>query len=79
MNVRVRDAVRQDSDELVKLADELIHLDDWSVREAMLTKSLQDPDSKIYVAEIDKRIVGFIELRVFPDFVGGDPSRSSRT
>jgi len=73
LNVEVRIAVTQDSDNIVRLADELIHLDDWSSREVMLKKSLQDPNCKIYVAEVDGKIVGFIETHVFLDFVEGAP------
>jgi len=73
LDVKIRVAVAQDSEALVKLADELIPLGDWSSREAMLKKSLQDPDCKVIVAETDEKIVGFIESRVFPDFVEGAP------
>ncbi|MCW4037214.1 MAG: GNAT family N-acetyltransferase [Candidatus Bathyarchaeota archaeon] len=73
MSVRIREAVQRDSKQLVKLSDELIHLEDWSTREVMLTESLNDPASTIFVAEADETIVGFIELRVFPDFVEGSP------
>ena len=73
MSLRIREAVQRDSEQLVKLSDELIHLKDWSTREVMLTGSLNDPASTIFVAEADETIVGFIELRVFPDFVEGSP------
>lgn len=73
MSVRIREAVQRDSEQLVKLSDELIHLEDWSTREVMLTESLNDPASTIFVAEEDETIVGFVELRVFPDFVEGSP------
>jgi ribosomal protein S18 acetylase RimI-like enzyme len=73
LNVEVRTAAPQDSEELVNLADKLVHLDDWSKREAMLKKSLEEPNCEIFVAEVEKKIVGFIELRVFPDFVEGAP------
>ena len=39
----------------------------------MLKESLDDPGCHIYVTEIDGRLAGFIELRVFPDFVEGQP------
>jgi len=71
--VKIRVAMAQDSQALVKLADELIHLGDWSGREAMLKKSLQDPNCKVMIAEADEKIVGFIEIRIFPDFVEGAP------
>ena len=32
---------------------------------------LQDPNYTIYVADVNTRIVGFIDLRLFPDFVEG--------
>jgi len=70
-SVKLYAATLQDFDGLIKLADELIHLCDWSGRESMLKKSLRDPDCKVYVAKIDGKIVGFIELRLFPDFVEG--------
>jgi ribosomal protein S18 acetylase RimI-like enzyme len=73
LGVRIREAVQRDSEQLGKLSDELIHLEDWSTREVMLTESLNDPGSTIFVAEADETIVGFIELRVFPDFVEGSP------
>jgi len=73
LNVRIRPAAAQDSEELVGLADELIRLDNRSGREAMLEKSLQAQDCRIYVAEVDDRTVGFVEVRVFPDFVEGGP------
>lgn len=71
MNASIRDALLDDSEKLIRLADELIPLDDWSGRELMLKQSLKDPNCKIHVAEIDDEIVGFIEFRVFPDFVEG--------
>lgn len=73
MGVRIREAVQRDSEQLGKLSDELIHLEDWSTREVMLTESLNDPGSTIFVAEADETVIGFIELRVFPDFVEGSP------
>ena len=73
MGVRIREAVQRDSEQLVKLSDELIHIEDWSTREVMLTESLNDPASTIFVAEEDETIVGFVELRVFQDFVEGSP------
>jgi ribosomal protein S18 acetylase RimI-like enzyme len=73
VGVRIREAVQRDSEQLVKLSDELIHLEDWSTREVMFTESLNDPASTIFVAEAEETIVGFIELRVFPDFVEGSP------
>jgi len=71
LNLRIRKAVPPDSQALSELADELIHLDGWSNRDAMLKKSFQDPNCDIYVAEIDNVIAGFIEIHVFPDFVEG--------
>jgi len=53
LNLRIRKAVSPDSQALTELADELIHLDGWSNRDAMLKKSFQDPNCDIYVAEID--------------------------
>jgi len=72
-SMMVRKASREDSGSLVELADELVRLDDWSGREAMLEESLDDPGCQIYVAEADGKLAGFIELRVFPDFVEGQP------
>jgi len=73
LNIEIRTATTKDSGELVRLADELIHLDDWSNREVMLNNSIQDPNCKIFVAEADEKIVGVIEMRVFSDFVEGSP------
>jgi len=73
LNVKIRTAVSQDSEALLELADELIPLEDRSSREVMLKKSLQDPNCKIYVAEVDDKVVGFIDIHVFPDFVEGAP------
>jgi ribosomal protein S18 acetylase RimI-like enzyme len=67
----IRQAVSQDSEELITLSEELIHLDDWAARKAMLFTALTDPASTIFVAEADDTLVGFIEVRVFPDFVEG--------
>ena len=39
----------------------------------MLKKSLQDHSCTVYVAEVAEKIVGFIEMRVFPDFAEGMP------
>ena len=71
LKVKVRTATPQDSKELVNLADELIRLNDWTGRELMLQETFQDSNCKVYVAEVDEKIVGFIELRVFSDFVEG--------
>ena len=73
MRLRIREAVQRDSEQLVKLSDELLHLEDWSTREVMFTESLNDPASTIFVAEEGETIVGFVEVRVFPDFVEGSP------
>jgi len=67
----IRQAVSRDSEQLVTLSDELIPLDDWAARKAMLFTALNDPASTIFVAEADDTLVGFIEVRVFPDFVEG--------
>lgn len=72
-SIVVRKASRRDSGSLVELADELVPLDDWSGRKAMLEESLDDPGCQIYVAEANGKLAGFIELRVFPDFVEGQP------
>lgn len=69
MEVVIRSAILEDSNELLQLSNKLIHLSDWSNREVMLEQSLQDPNSKIYVSEVENKIVGFIEERFFPDFV----------
>ena len=71
MDCKVRRAEKRDFRALVRIAGQLIHLDDWSGRERMLGKTLQDPDCDIYVAEMDGTPVGFVELRIFPDFVEG--------
>jgi len=71
LSLRVRKALPQDSGRIIKVADELIHLSDWSGRVTMLRKSLQDPNCEIFVAEVGDQVVGFIEVRVFPDFVEG--------
>ena len=71
MEVVIRDATVEDSSELLQLSNKLINLADWSNRMVMLEQSLQDPNSTIYVAEVENKIVGFIEERFFPDFVEG--------
>jgi len=73
VSCEIRTATTKDSAELIRLADELIHLDDRSNRELMLNNSIQDPNCKIFVAEADQKIVGFIEMRIFTDFVEGSP------
>ena len=69
MEVVIRRAILEDSSELLRLSNKLIHLADWSNRGVMLEQSFQDPNSKIYVSEVENKIVGFIEERFFPDFV----------
>ena len=71
MDVVIRDATMEDSSELLQLSNKLIPLADWSSRRVMLEQSLQDPNSTIYVSEVENKIVGFIEERFFPDFVEG--------
>jgi len=39
----------------------------------MLKNVLRDPNYSLYVAEVEERIAGFIDLRIFPDFVEGIP------
>jgi len=73
LDVEIRKALLENSGELVEIADELIHLDDWSNRELMLKQSLRDPNCGIFAARVDAKIAGFIELRVFSDFVEGSP------
>lgn len=70
LEITVRSATLQDFNELDKLANELLSLD-VSPRESIFKKSLEDTSSMFFVAEIDQKIVGFIESRIFPDFVEG--------
>ncbi len=72
-NLSVRRAVPRDSEQLCQLADELILLPIGSDRETMLKALLQDHDRVVYVADANGLLVGFIELRIFPDFVEGAP------
>ena len=73
MYARIRSVVPQDSEELIKPADELIQLDNRAERESMLVEPFQDANHEIYVADVEGKLVGFIELRIFPDFVEGAP------
>jgi ribosomal protein S18 acetylase RimI-like enzyme len=65
----IRTADQQDLEALAKLANQLIRVKDQSERKAILAKILQDPSRGIYVAEVKGKVVGFVEVRVFPDFV----------
>jgi ribosomal protein S18 acetylase RimI-like enzyme len=73
LNCHIRKAETQDFETLTKLADQLIHLQDQSERKTILGKVLQYLNCGIYVAELEGKVVGFIEVRVFPDFVEGAP------
>jgi len=73
LKIEIRTTTLLDSNRLINLADGLIRLSDWYSRELMLQKSLRDSNCNIYIAEVNEKIVGFIELHVFPDFVEGAP------
>lgn len=71
MSADVRLANESDVKALVKLANEIILMEDQKLREACLTDSIKDPKRDIYVVEIEGRLAGFFELYTFPDFVHG--------
>jgi ribosomal protein S18 acetylase RimI-like enzyme len=71
LSCSIRKAGRQDFEALAELANQLILVQDQFERKAILAKILQDPNCGIYVAEVKSTVVGFIEVRVFLDFVEG--------
>ena len=71
--VLIRHFDSQDSTAVLQLANELIPKSEGTQRATMLKNLLRDPNYTIYVAEVDERIAGFIDLRIFPDFVEGIP------
>ncbi len=73
MKCSIRQAKVRDTEQLVALAEQLIPLKEGVARDALLRTALHDPACTIFVAEVDDRLVGFIEVRVVPDFVEGAP------
>jgi hypothetical protein len=71
--VQIRRFDSQDSTAVLQLANELIPKSEGPQRATMLKRVLQDPNYSLYVAEVDEHIAGFIDLRIFPDFVEGMP------
>jgi ribosomal protein S18 acetylase RimI-like enzyme len=71
MKCIIRTASPQDFRILTKLADELVHLENWSVRKKLIEKLLQNKCCHIFVAQLGEKVVGFLDLRVFQDFVEG--------
>ena len=69
---RVRSAKTSDVSVLAKLADKLIPGEaSTSDRIRVLTRTLRRSDYSLYVAEKDRRLLGFVDLWVFPDFAHG--------
>ena len=73
MKCTIRRALTRDAAQLVALAEQLIPLKEGAARDGLLRTALHDPACTIFVAEADDRLVGFIEVRVVPDFVEGAP------
>jgi len=69
--VLIRRFDSQDTPAVLQLANDLIPKSEGPQRATMLQNVLQDPNYTIYVADVDECIVGFIDLRLFPDFVEG--------
>jgi ribosomal protein S18 acetylase RimI-like enzyme len=69
--VQIRRFDSQDSTAVLQLANELIPKSEGTQRATMLKNVLRDPNYSLYVAEVNECIAGFIDLRVFPDFVEG--------
>ncbi len=73
MKCTIRQAEARDTEQLVALAKQLIPRKEGAARDALLRAALHDPACTIFVAEADAHLVGFIEVRVVPDFVEGAP------
>lgn len=71
LRVRIRRCDARDSTAVLQLADDLIPKSEGTQRATMLQNVQQDSNYTIYVAEVDEHIAGFIDLRIFPDFVEG--------
>jgi GNAT superfamily N-acetyltransferase len=72
MVIRVRPANTSDVSVLVGLADKLIPGEaPTSDRIRVLTRSLRRSNYSLYVAEEERRLLGFVDLWVFPDFAHG--------
>ena len=70
--VRVRPANTSDVSALTGLAEKLIPGEaPKSDRIRVLARSLRRSDYSLYVAEEDGRLLGFVDLWVFPDFAHG--------
>lgn len=69
MVTRVRLAHISDARLLAELADKLIPREARTAeRIRVLTRSLRKQNYQLYVAEQDGRLLGFVDLWVFPDF-----------
>lgn len=72
MVTRVRPANTSDVSVLAGLADKLIPGEaSTSDRIRVLTRSLRRSNYTLYVAEEERRLLGFVDLWVFPDFAHG--------
>jgi ribosomal protein S18 acetylase RimI-like enzyme len=72
MVTKVRAADTSDVSQLAELADKLIPDEAPTCdRIRVLTRSLRRPDYFLFVAEEERRLLGFADLWVFPDFAHG--------
>jgi len=72
MSIRIRSANEKDVQTLVVLAEEFIPGEtDDEKRIEVLKRALTNPDYELLVAEIEARIVGFIDQWIIYDFTHG--------
>jgi len=72
MSIRIRSANEKDVQTLVFLAEEFIPGEtDDEKRIEVLKKALANPDYELLVAEIEERLVGFIDQWIIYDFTHG--------
>ena len=72
MPIRIRSANEKDLPILVALAEEFIPAEtDDEKRIEVLKRALTNPDYELLVAEIEERIVGFIDQWIIYDFTHG--------
>ncbi|MFQ6076315.1 MAG: GNAT family N-acetyltransferase [Candidatus Bathyarchaeia archaeon] len=72
MGMTVRSAGESDVAALLRLAEELIPGEaEPKQRECLLRSCIDDAKHDLYVAELEGRVIGFLDLWTFPDFVHG--------